>query len=159
MKTLFVLSDTHGNTAAVRALKEIMAESDYIVHLGDFARDIEPVKAQYPQKTVSVNGNCDFAAENEEAFFEAEGRKILAVHGHRFGVKSDLTRLYFYAKERGADIVLYGHTHRAAEEERNGVLFVNPGNLAKRETEKSYAYLVLQSGKAFCKIVPVAEKI
>ena len=63
------------------------------------------------------------------------------------------------AQERGADIVLYGHTHRAAEEERNGVLFVNPGSLAKRETEKSYAYLVLQSGKAFCKIVPVAEKI
>ena len=40
MKKLLILSDTHGNISAMEKLKTIMAESDYIIHLGDNEKDI-----------------------------------------------------------------------------------------------------------------------
>ena len=158
MKTLFVISDTHGNTAALSALKEIMGESDYIVHLGDYDGDVAKIKAQYPEKVISVRGNCDGDTRGDGVLFCAEGLKILAVHGHRFGVKEDLGRLCRYAREKGADIVLYGHTHRAHIAEEGGVLLITPGSAARFEAEKSYAYLVLHEKKKTARIVKIKEK-
>ena len=40
MKTILVLSDTHGNLSDMEKLKGIMAESDYVFHLGDYQSDI-----------------------------------------------------------------------------------------------------------------------
>ena len=159
MKTIFVVSDTHGNTAALRSVKEVMAESDVIVHLGDCARDIADVKAQYPAKVISVRGNCDGDTKGDAAMFTAEGLKILAVHGHYFGVKEGLNRLYYFAREKGADVVLYGHTHRACVTEEGGILFVNCGSMARFEREKSYAYLVLHEKKKVARIVKIKEKV
>ena len=155
MKTIFVISDTHGNKTAIRSLKEIMAESDYIVHLGDYARDIEEIRMQYPAKVISVMGNCDGDISGDEKIFTAEGFRILAVHGHRFGVKSSLDRLFYYAAEKQADIVLYGHTHRAAITEENGIMLINPGTLERYGERKTYAYLVLHEKKTVAKIVGV----
>ena len=39
MKTVTVLSDTHGNRRAMEKLDTVLAESDYIIHLGDTSGD------------------------------------------------------------------------------------------------------------------------
>lgn len=39
MKTLTVLSDTHGNRSLFEKLDVIFSESDFIVHLGDTSSD------------------------------------------------------------------------------------------------------------------------
>jgi len=72
--------------------------------------------------------------------------KILCCHGHKYGVKSTLTRLAAHAKELGCDVALYGHTHRANSEIVDGVLCLNPGSLGSY-SDPSYLYLVVHGDK------------
>ncbi len=155
MKTFLVLSDTHGNVTAINRLKEIIGESDYLVHLGDNERDIVEYKMRFPQKVISVKGNCDGGGNDKE--MTVEGVKILFTHGDRHGVKYGLERLYYYSKEKNYNLVLYGHTHIASNEKIEDVTLINPGTLKRYETNKSYAYLVLHQGKITCKIIPIKD--
>ena len=150
MTKIIVLSDTHGNPKNIDELLPLIAENDYVIHLGDGAGDMRQVFSEYPDKLYLCAGNCDyFAPYPTSGELEVEGRKIFFCHGHQYGVKQDLLALALAAKSRGADIVLYGHTHRAQIDEYNGVLLINPGSL-KCPVHKggSYCYLVINKDKA-----------
>ena len=60
MRTLIVISDTHGNAKAVEGLRALIAENDYLVHLGDGAGDVRGIMHEYPDKVYLCAGNCDF---------------------------------------------------------------------------------------------------
>lgn len=155
MKTLVVFSDTHGKRSAIGRLSHLFGENDFLVHLGDGAADMRDTRVQYPEKCVVLRGNCDMGGlGEEERVLEVEGVKILCCHGHKYGVKSSLTRLWLRAKELGCTVALYGHTHRAAVDEQEGVLCVNPGALGAY-LEPSYCYLVVSGKKAVATIVPL----
>ena len=51
----------------------------------------------------------------------------------------------------GLAMVLYGHTHRPAAEERDGVWYVNPGSIGPRRFQQpvSYAFLGEDLGVEF----------
>lgn len=154
MKTMVVLSDTHGHREGIRRLSGLFAENDFIVHLGDGAADMREVFSRYPEKTYVCQGNCDFYPALPEGELEAEGVKIFFCHGHRYHVKSGLSALAEEARKRGCQVALYGHTHRALVSEENGVLLVNPGSLKAPVGEGgSYAYLVISGGKVTATIV------
>ena len=155
MKTFVVLSDSHGRCRkTIGNMSGLFAENDYIVHLGDGSADLRAVLSEYPEKTYLLRGNCDAAFGADEFVIEAEGISVLCCHGHRYGVKSGLSRLAARAKECGCRVALYGHTHTANIEEVDGVLCVNPGALGAF-SGGSYCYLVLHNGKATPTIVPV----
>ena len=156
MKTFLVLSDSHGRRGVLDGILPLIAENDYIVHLGDGSADMKGVFSEFPQKTYLCRGNCDFAYGEEELVIQAEGRRIFCCHGHRYGVKSGISRLVARAKQLDCDITLYGHTHRAAAEEIEGVLCINPG-AAGAYAEGSYCYLVLYNGKATHTFVPIRK--
>lgn len=59
---------------------------------------------------------------------ELEGVKILLCHGHRYHVKSTLLPLYLAARENGVRLALFGHTHTALLEEKDGITLLNPGS-------------------------------
>lgn len=65
----------------------------------------------------------------ESLIFSLAGRKIYCTHGHRHYVSYGLDTLYSIAENIPADIVFFGHTHRAYFEETFGTLFLNPGSL------------------------------
>lgn len=155
MKTIVILSDTHRNLAAIDKLAGILRESDYIVHLGDMASDMREVMKAYPDKTYVLSGNNDFFGPMKEAVIEVEGRRIFACHGHLHGVKSGTERLLSAVKERGCDIGLYGHTHMAQVEEKDGILLINPGSMTRFGTENTYCYLVIVGKKAVATIVKI----
>lgn len=158
MKTVVILSDTHGNRAAIDGLDGIFAESDYIIHLGDTSQDGNYISLHHRKKTYVLNGNCDFTRLGEdELTLEIEGVKIFACHGHRYSVKTTLSKLVQRAKELGCTVALYGHTHHAEEREVDGVLTVNPGNMT-RYSQGSYCYMVINGDKAVCKIVYPDER-
>lgn len=152
MKTMMVLSDSHGRRRVIEKLSPLFAENDYIVHLGDGASDMREVTEQYPEKVYAVKGNCDFSRGINELVLEAEGVRFLLCHGHAYGVKTDLSRLVAHAKSLGCAVALYGHTHRAAIEEMDGVTCINPGS-AGAYSDPSYCYLVVQGEKVVPKIV------
>ncbi len=154
MKKIIVLSDTHGNRAAVEKLYPLFSECDLIFHLGDTSSDGMRIKNAFPEKTRLLNGNCDFTRLGEdELLTDAEGVKIFACHGDRYGVKRGICQLARTAAEAGAQVALYGHTHVAREDVQDGVTLFNPGTLSRYAAVKSYLYLAVYDGKFTGKIV------
>ena len=154
MRTFVILSDTHGRRGAIEKISPLFGENDYIVHLGDGAADMRQTTGAYPNKTYVMRGNCDLAGGLEETVIEAEGCAVFCCHGHRYGVKTGLSRLAARAQEPGCDIALYGHTHRAKIEMWDGVLCINPGALGSY-SEPSYAYLVISGAVPTATIVKI----
>lgn len=150
MKKLIIISDSHGNTKGVRELLPLIAENDYLIHLGDGVGDIREMRDYYPDKVYFCAGNCDFFAPYpQEGELEIEGLKIFYCHGNKYDVKRELLTLALETKQRGCDIALYGHTHRAKITELEGVTLINPGSLRYAIGKGgSYCYLVLHRGKA-----------
>ena len=149
MKKLVVISDTHGSRKGIDALSPLIAENDYLFHLGDGATDIRKEWTEYPDKAYFCGGNCDYlSALPAEGEVEIERVKVFYCHGHRYGVKSGLGALAAEAKKRGCALALYGHTHRAMIAQIDGVTLVNPGSARYPANEGgSYAYVVVNGEK------------
>lgn len=156
MKTIVVLSDTHGRKTNVNTLSAVFAEADYVIHLGDGAADMKEIKSLHPEKTFVCRGNCDIFSSDSlpEGELEVEGVKIFFCHGDKHRVKSTLDPLTSEAKKRGATLALFGHTHRAEITQKEGVLLVNPGSFrAPSNLGGTYAYISVGDGKAYPVIV------
>lgn len=130
MKTLVVISDSHGNIDGIKNLDKLFEQCDYIFHLGDYCIDCNYIKSKYEDKLYSVKGNCDFGGS--PIYVQIEDVKVMAIHGNKYGVKSSLLPLMLKAKEEGCGLVLFGHTHNAFTSTDNGITMVNPGALSKR---------------------------
>ena len=153
MKTVTVLSDTHGNRRAIEKLDTVLRESDYIIHLGDTSGDGEYIRRLYGSKTFIINGNCDAVKLGEnELVTEIEGVKIFATHGHLYSAKQTLLKLAERAKSLECTLALYGHTHCAREDVIDGVTLINPGCMT-RYSANSYCYFVINGAKFTHKIV------
>lgn len=153
MIRIVALSDTHGRIAALEAAApQIRAmKPDMVVHLGDGARDADHLETLLGMPVIKLSGNCDFAQRDpDETQLQAEGLRVLATHGHLFGVKTGLLRLALRAQQEGCDVALYGHTHIARIEESGGVLLVNPGAMAaaRLEGRLGIAVVEVQEGRA-----------
>lgn len=153
---LLILSDTHGNySLAIRAIAQT-GQVDRIVHLGDEMEDACIIEKIIGQVVVKVPGNCDFAAKiPRELCKTIAHKKIFLTHGDKYNVKSGLAQLHKKALAEKAQIVLYGHSHVAAIDTIDDVLFINPGSLQKSCTKPTYATLNIVSGEISAEIIPV----
>lgn len=109
-----IFSDVHGRTDRVRELALRHRDASAFFFLGDGLRDLPELELPI----VSVRGNCDFTLDKstpEERLLDLGAGKILLMHGHTHGVKSGWERAVLYASSRGADALLFGHTHVAEE--------------------------------------------
>ncbi len=149
MKTLVIISDTHGNRKLFTQISALAGENDYLVHLGDGAGDMYELRSVFPEKVYACAGNCDpYSPLPDEGELEVERVKILYCHGHKYGVKRDLDMLARTAKSRDCQIVLYGHTHVANITKIDGVTLINPGSMRYGVGEGgSYCYLVIDKDK------------
>lgn len=143
-----VFSDTHGSTAlmveAVRRLKP-----DVVIHLGDYERDTEVIKREFPEIPLcSVCGNCDMAAMSPLTDIVPLGPvKAFICHGHSYGVEyNNIDRLVYAAQEQGAKIALFGHTHSAYNGEAGGVKVINPGTAGRGRTPTCAVIEVFDNG-------------
>ena len=144
-----VISDTHGllRPEAIAAL----SGSDRILHAGDVGdpeiidrlRELAPVTA--------VRGNVDrgpwAAALPETELVEVVGVSIYMLH--------DLAQLDLKPEAAGFRVVIYGHSHRPQVEEKNGVLYFNPGSAGPRRFQLpvSLGRLEMEKGKVRGEIV------
>ena len=129
---VLIVSDVHGSGEALRLALMDCPQAQVVFCLGDGVREYEAAQAREPARDFCiVRGNCDFAAGDTPALAvrEIEGHRILCLHGHLHGVKQSLLRAEYEARERGADILLFGHTHVPYEEHRDGLYLCNPGSL------------------------------
>ena len=151
MKKILIISDNHG---FAHQLREVIAREmpfDLFLHLGDGECSKSEYERQLPPLMASLylKGNCDFLPFQLTAKFELEGVPVFAVHGHKYAVKQNCSVLEYEAKEQGAGLVCYGHTHRAEIHESEGITVVNPGSFTghRSPTGSTYAVVELEDGK------------
>ena len=141
---ILVLSDSHGNTRAVLRAVERHPDAAAVFFLGDGSRDADALEEKHSRLPVyRVRGNCDFASfDPVEGLAPLGGVVFFYTHGHAYSVKSGVDELAAAAKARGADVALFGHTHEALCEMRDGVALFNPGTLCG--TRGSFGVVTVQ---------------
>ena len=145
-----VFSDTHSNTALmVEAVRR--CRPDVIIHLGDYERDTEILRREFPQIPLyNVCGNCDMMPAAPLADIVPLGPvKAYICHGHSFGADyGDMSSLVYAAQEAGAKIAMFGHTHRPYLESDGEVTLLNPGSLSyPRQEGRRPSYIVMELDK------------
>ncbi len=127
-----IMGDTHGNTYQLNKAMELLRDCEMVLHTGDFYRDIRTLPIEQQKKITAVAGNCDYQKNiPSEKIIDVSGKRLFLCHGHHFGVKTGLNRLYYKALEVGANIAIFGHTHVPALVEENGIFLVNPGSASE----------------------------
>lgn len=142
---VIVTSDTHGRLHALhKIVTDRMEEAACFIHLGDGWKEIEEIREIYPKvKLYSVCGNCDFGCHTPAVGqIDIGGKSIYYTHGHLQNVKYGLDSLKQTARDCGADILLYGHTHQSRTEYDDGLYVMNPGSpVQPRDFKSSYGVI------------------
>lgn len=136
------MSDSHGSLSSIEKAIEQQPDAKHIIFLGDGENDIENATYIYDDRIFHiVCGNCDFSSTKPiHQLLTLGGKRIFICHGHTFGVKSSYERLIQSARAEKADIVLFGHTHTAYTEYRDGLYIMNPGTVS-RSSSSSYGFI------------------
>jgi putative phosphoesterase len=149
---LGIISDTHG---LVRAdVHTALAGVELILHAGDVGGDdildelalIAPIRAVY--------GNTDAPGQprlSESIDLSIGGISIHVSHGHEVGSPTPAKLLERY----GADVVVFGHTHRPLIARADQRLVLNPGAAGPRRFDltPSVARLTISNGRADVELI------
>jgi putative phosphoesterase len=151
-----LISDTHGLLRP--AVHGALAGVDMILHAGDVGGDeilmelstIAPVRAVYGN--TDPPGAARLVARIDDVF---DGVRVHVSHGHELGAPR--TELLLAAYD--ADVLVYGHTHKALiHRATDGRLVVNPGAAgpARFDVVPTVARMLITDGSAEVKFVPLA---
>lgn len=120
---LAILSDTHGLLRP--AVLELLRSADTILHAGDINSQaiVDQLSSLAPLYVVRGNNDKEWAAAiPHDLTVTLDGVRFYMVHNKK-DVPADLT---------GADVVVFGHSHKYSEERRGDVLWLNPGSCGPR---------------------------
>ena len=125
---------------------------DQVIHLGDPQEDAEELTYVYPRLPICmVPGNCDgWTMEPLKKQITLAGKKVLLSHGHLWGVKRGYEAAVADARACGADILLFGHTHKAlCQQLEDGLWMMNPGT-----SRTSFGLILIENGAVQCSVLP-----
>jgi uncharacterized protein len=149
--TIGAISDTHGllRPEAVAALAAV----DHVLHAGDVGDDtiLDRLRAIAP--LTAIHGNVDVAGPCAQL----PATEAVELAGKLFYLVHAIEDLDIEPQAGGVAAVIYGHSHRPAIEDRNGVLYVNPGSAGPRRFNLpvTLAKIVVTDGALRASIVPL----
>ena len=150
MKALIV-SDTHGFDKNLFDVLDMVGPIDMLIHAGDVSGSERSIRAGVHCALKMVTGNNDYGSPlSSEEEFEFDGYHILLTHGHRDGAYYGSDRLIYKAAERGANVVIYGHTHLPSIEYDPAlhIWAVNPGSLTlPRQEGRRPSYVIMETDR------------
>jgi uncharacterized protein len=141
-----LIADTHGlvRDEAIRALAGV----DLILHAGDVGRRLvlDALTAIAPLHAVAGNVDPADGGLPSSLDLQLEGVTIHVSHGHELGSPSPERLAALYA----AQVIVFGHTHRAVIRQIGSTLVVNPGAAgpARFDLRPSVAHLELPGCQA-----------
>jgi uncharacterized protein len=148
-----VISDTHGlvRPEVIEALRGV----ELIIHAGDIGRPAVLTALQAVAPVVAVRGNVD---RGEWA------KKLPETEVVQFGqfliyLLHDVHELGLDPAAAGFRAIVSGHSHCPSVEERNGVLFLNPGSAGPRRFKLPVGVALLNLRDNFLKAQLVNLKI
>ena len=135
-------SDSHGDSYNIRRALNMHPDAEIIFFLGDGLADLEPYIGDKSRAFLAVRGNWDTSAILSDNFVKnldeinLLGHRILFTHGNAYGVKLGLDGIISLARDKNADLVLFGHTHMPLEkylpDVNRGLYLFNPGSIGGR---------------------------
>ncbi|MGB6385991.1 MAG: metallophosphoesterase family protein [Terriglobales bacterium] len=146
---LGIISDTHGllRPEAVEALRG----SDRILHVGDIGDpDILEALAQIAPVT-AIRGNVD----TEPWAHTLHSTEVVEIADVSIYMLHNLGELDLKPEAAGFRVVIYGHSHHPEMEEKNGVLYFNPGSAGPRRFHLpvSVGRLMIAAGKVRAELI------
>ncbi|MFL9814121.1 metallophosphoesterase family protein [Stutzerimonas sp. VN223-3] len=144
-----VISDTHG-LLRPEALA-VLQGCERIIHGGDIGKPevLDVLREIAPLEVIRGNVDSDaWAAMIPE-------RLDLRLGGLRIHVLHDLKTLDLDPVAEGIDVVIAGHSHQPVIEQREGVLYLNPGSAGRRRFKLpiSLALLDIEDGQPRAQLV------
>ena len=142
MVKIVLVSDSHGDRACLKWLRETYADYDMFVHCGDSELSIEDMEGY-----ICVMGNNDFLYGNSVPYsrvLQADSHKIYVCHGHM-----DFLSYFHYgpmakkAKGLGCDLVFFGHVHQVSDTTEDGVRLLNPGSIRHNRDMTDPSYMLV----------------
>jgi putative phosphoesterase len=150
-----VVSDTHGYYDP--QLDELLAGAVRIVHAGDIGTQDVLTRLRAIAPVTAVLGNTDLPYWDEDIPWETEvevlGLRVLLCH-----IGKSLMGRHDPVAE-GFDLVVSGHSHKAAVEWRQQTLFLNPGSAgqARFGLPRTLARVTVgEDGRPVPEIVPLS---
>lgn len=157
---LMIASDIHGSAYYCRKMLETYEreQADRLLLLGDLLyhgprndlpKDYNPkevIAMLNPRKDhlLCVRGNCDtevdqmvldFPVLADYCLLELGGQTVFATHGHHYHPDS-LPPL------KNGDILLNGHTHIPANEDKGNYTYMNPGSVSIPKAGSAHGYMI-----------------
>lgn len=157
---LMIASDIHGSAYYCRKMLEAYEreQADRLLLLGDLLyhgprndlpKDYNPkevIAMLNPRKDhlLCVRGNCDtevdqmvldFPVLADYCLLELGGQTVFATHGHHYHPDS-LPPL------KNGDILLNGHTHIPANEDKGNYTYMNPGSVSIPKAGSAHGYMI-----------------
>lgn len=168
MKAL-VISDIHGSGYYADKIREIAEREnpEKIILLGDLyyhgprndlSQEYNPMKVaetlnSMKDRILVVRGNCDAEVDemisefkfNDHILMEINGKKFYFTHGHKYNIEN--------IPYDDFDIMIYGHIHQGFIEEKEGLIFANPGSISLPKCNTAHSYIILEENKIILKDV------
>ena len=132
---LAILSDTHGLLRPEVA--ELLKSADAILHGGDINRQsiVDQLRQYAPLYVVRGNNDKEWAADiPHDLTVTLEGVTFFMVHNKK-EVPADLS---------GVNVVVFGHSHKYVQEEKDGILWLNPGSCGPRRFHQEITMIMAE---------------
>jgi len=154
---ILACSDSHGRRDRLVLALEQQPGAGILVFLGDGAADAAFFAREPGRQAFLVRGNCDGASCGLPLWeeFTVLGKRVFCTHGHFAGVKSGLGELQRAGRERGADLVLFGHTHEPLVLYEDGLTLFNPGSIH----DGNYGFADITQAGIVCRNLRVRERL
>ena len=132
---LAILSDTHGllRPEVVEQLKT----ADAILHGGDINKQsiVDQLRQYAPLYVVRGNNDKEWAEDiPHDLTITLDGVTFYMIHN-----KKELP-----ATLNGVDVVVFGHSHKYVQEEKNGILWLNPGSCGPRRFHQEITMMMAE---------------
>lgn len=120
---LAILSDTHGLLRP--EVVEHLKTADGILHGGDINKQeiVDQLRQYAPLYVVRGNNDKAWAEDIPHHLTVTLGGVTFAMVHNKKELPADLT---------GVDAVVFGHSHKYVQEEKDGILWLNPGSCGPR---------------------------
>ena len=131
-----ILSDTHGLLRP--EVVEYLKTADAILHAGDINRQeiVDQLRQYAPLYIVRGNNDKEWAEHIPHHLTVTLGGVSFYMVHNKKEVPADLS---------GIDAVVFGHSHKYLQEEKDGLLWLNPGSCGPRRFHQEITMMMAEA--------------
>lgn len=147
-----ILSDTHGLLRP--EVVEHLKTADAILHGGDINQQaiVDELRQYAPLYIVRGNNDKEWAVDIPHHLTVTLGGVIFCMVHNKKEVPADLS---------GVDAVVFGHSHKYVQEERDGRLWLNPGSCGPRRFHQEITMMMAEAehGELRVEKITISHKV